>query len=240
MEAKHDKAPRSPRFMRTFRKKKDRSKSSLHHDTNRASTPRGVPSPPPRPDKPKSKTTEDIGAKKSYNEIVPGRRMTLSPETFKELDDKIINNNKVESLKFVSSSSAGQLASPRIQEEGDPLEAIRNKIILEEEMLEKQREAVRNFSGSDKKELAELKESVAVRVTLISALRQNLTFQNENLITNGYVKVRKDQEDEFISYWVVIEFPNLQFFVTESVNFNFSFQIFIIILYCAENSNFIC
>ena len=216
------KTPRSPRsFVRknfsTLRSKKKKSTPDCSEPMNVVHTPREKFVAAISPRNVHSASVGSIDDTSNHKELPDSmRRLTISPEAFKELDNMIMKQP-------VRGRSCSHPSKPIVEE--DPLAEIRKKIQQEEELLETQREAVRNFSGGDKQELADLKESIAERLMLISALRQNLTLSNEFLVTNGYTKVRKDKDDDFKQYWTVIAYPKLQFFHTESVRSAIEFYL---------------
>jgi hypothetical protein len=121
---------------------------------------------------------------------------------------------RAEPLRLPKTSQANQV-------ESDPEKTIivelQKKLIQTEAQLEETREQVRKFSERDPKKLKELKERVTELSALVNALRQNLNLQSESLMTEGYIKFKRTETDEFVQYWVSLDYPMLKFYNSETV-----------------------
>ena len=109
----------------------------------------------------------------------------------------------------------------------DPLAEIRTKLAQEETTLQTEKKHLRLLVDSNgsaqRSKIKELQERIKERTELISALKQNLSLQNEHYISNGYLRVQRITTDadetvsEPVRYWTVIAYPKLQFFHSEWV-----------------------
>ena len=164
-----------------------------------------------------------------------GERMSIPPETFRELSEVL---SRVGTPESSSQSQEGTVKrdparhlipckrSASNPEAGDPLAEIRVKLLKEEATLMEERARMRMLIESPEEErgkVDELKARIKERMLLIDGLKQNLSLHNEHLISNGLLKMRKlalvpgEEELQPVSYWALLEFPMIKFFRTEWV-----------------------
>lgn len=134
------------------------------------------------------------------------RVSSLTNETIQELDRVLaFKNTQKESEENFSNTSP------------DPLVELKEKLIKEEAQL---KEAEKEFASCDEPtKKGELKSKIEELKQLVAVLKQNLSLCSDCMISSGYVRCRKSQEEEFIRRWCTIDSIQLHFYQKESVCF---------------------